>query len=263
MRARWQIVAALAVCSLTAPASAAGIEASQSRPKRPLVLPDQATDLHVGLAFDLRTEPNFDMFDIVRIPIGADFGLGKNWEIGGLLNLNIEPAVSSTLHARARYGFGKSRILGIGLGVTVPLGYVDAGSIDTRLGPKGLPLVLEAPVLRLEGVAGALQAVIRWHYHLQKGPDAKSMDLAAAGIVRLGKNAFGFLELGTEGPDLKFGNARLALGAGVGYFVTKAFVAKLQARTPDTAKLNNFEVLLLVINTSFSATQSHESDWLY
>ncbi|MEE8408346.1 MAG: hypothetical protein V3T05_01950 [Myxococcota bacterium] len=263
MKSRLHLLAAVVVCSLASLAGAAGIEPAQSRPKRPLVLPDEAADLHVGLAFDIHADPEFGMFDIVRIPIGADVGLGNNWEVGGLLDLNIEPAVTSTLHARARYGFGKSRILGIGLGMTVPLGYLIPDTANSRIGPEGLPLVLEAPVVRLEGIAGALQAAIRWNYQIKAGPDTKAMDLAVAGIIRLGQHGFGFLEAGTEGPDLKFGDARPALGAGVGYFITPAFVAKLQARTPDMTKLNSFEVLLFVINTSFSETRRHESDWLY
>ena len=167
-------------------AHASGIEANQTRPGRPLVLNSGAADLHAAFVFDINDDngdPDLTAFNVVRLPIGADFGIGGGLELGALLSNALHPSFATSLQLRARFGFND--VVGIGLLTTVPLGYLSA-----RIGPEALPLVFEAPVLRFEGVDAAMQAALRWYYTIQDGDDGNGMDANIAGIFRIGTSAF-------------------------------------------------------------------------
>ena len=234
------------------------IESDQTRPKRPLVLDDGVADLHVGLGMTISGEPKLSFADVVHMPIGADVGLGNRFEVGGLLNLALKPDVASTLTARARVDLGlPHRMLAVGASVTLPLWW-----ISERLGPhRALPLSFEIPAFRFDGSEAAIQAVLRWIYLLQEGPDSKALDLGLAGIFRISNGAFAHMDIGSEAADLKTKNMHLFAGLGLGYAMTTNFLGKVCLRTGDLAAFSHWEVLILVVNTSGGKANSASGEW--
>ncbi|MBI5507923.1 MAG: hypothetical protein HY903_04110 [Deltaproteobacteria bacterium] len=228
------------------------IEADQTRPRRPLVLADGAADLHVGFGLSLSGDPTFSAADVMRLPIGADFGLDQHFEVGGLVDLALAPEVATAWTGRARLDLGlPHKILALGVLTTLPLGY-----LTRRLGPRGLPFAFEIPALRLEGTMAAVQAVVRWAYTIRGGRDLRAVEGDVAGIVRFGKSGFAHLDLGSALPDLKAANIPVFIGLGVGVAVTESFVAKVQVHSADMRATNAWEVLVTVVNTSFSKAES-------
>jgi hypothetical protein len=234
------------------------IEPDQSRPKRPLVLDDSVVDLHVGLGMTLSGKPKFSMADVVVLPIGADIGIGDSFEVGGLLNLTLKPDVASTLTARGRVNLGlPHKMLALGVATVLPLWWM-----SDHLGPdRALPLVLELPAFRAETSSTAMQAVLRWAYTIQKGPDAKALDADVAGIFRINQEAFANVEAGTRANDLKLENMSIFAGLGVGYAITDDFIGKFQIQTGDLADFGHWEALIMVVNTSGLEAKSRDSEW--
>jgi hypothetical protein len=233
------------------------IEPDQTRLKRPLVLDDGVADLHVGLGMTLSGEPKFSVADVVHMPIGADVGIGDTFEVGGLLNLALNPEVGSSLTARARVNLGlPHKMLALGMAMTLPFWW-----ISDRLGPhRALPLAFEIPAFRFEGSQAAVQAVLRWIYVIQEGPNAKALDLGLAGIFRINKDAFAHLELGSQAADLKSDNMSLFAGLGLGTAITPNFIGKIQLQTGDVAAFSQWEVLIMIVNTSGGKAHS-DSEW--
>jgi hypothetical protein len=234
------------------------IEPDQTRPKRPLVLPNGVADLHVGLGLSISGKPEFSMADVAHLPIGADVGLGDTFEVGGLLNLALNPEVASTLMARARINLGlPHEMLALGVSMVLPLWWM-----SDRLGPEeALPLVFEIPAFRAEGSSAALQAVLRWSYTIEKGPNARALTPAMAGIVRINREAFAHVNLGTSMADLKTDKMSIFAGLGLGYGVTPNFIGKAQVQTGDLGDFSQWEVLIMVVNTSGEETRSRDSEW--
>jgi hypothetical protein len=246
------------VIALASVARAQAIEPSQTRPKRPLVLYDGQTDLHAGIAFGVVGDPELDIANTIRLPIGADFGVSDSLELGAQLDLTMRPELASALSGRARLALGPGRMFAVGIGTTLPLGYLSG-----RLGPEGLPLVFELPAFRAESVHAAVQAAARWHYHIvNDAPDPKLLDLGVAGILRIGKSGYVVLEGGTGLPDYhQVSDLEVRLGLGLGYMVFESVTIKLHAGTPDATVMERGEILLYVVNTSGSERKP-SSDWL-
>ncbi len=246
--------AAAVLVVLWAELAAAQVAPNQSRPKRPLVLPDDAVDLHIGVAAPILTEPQVSAFDYVRLPIGVDLGQGDGIETGALVDLTIHPEMAMAVRGRARLDLGFDRVLALGGEVTLPLGY-----LSNRLGPEALPVAFEIPALRLENARAALQAALQLGYTIQEGNDPYGLSVEAAGVLRIAQSGFAVLEAGVGAPSFDWGPP-VMMGAGLGVFLTEQFVLKAQARTPDVGEMNVFEVLVLVVN--LSEPRAKLRDWL-
>jgi hypothetical protein len=235
------------------------IEPDQTRPKRPLVLDDGVADLHIGLGFSISGEPEFSMADFVYLPIGADFGLGDTFEVGGLLNIAMQPEVASTLTARARVNLGlPDKMLALGVAFTIPSFWESTN----RFGPyRALPLTFELPAFRVEGSSAAFQAVLRWAYTIQEGPDGKALTPAMAGVFRINQAAFAHADLGTSLANLETDNMNIFAGLGLGYAVTPNFIGKFQVQTGDLAGFSQWEMIFMVVNTSGQERESRDSEW--
>ncbi len=249
------VAGALFVFGAAAPAAAL-VDLAESRPGRPLVLADGETDLAGSLGLVLVTTPEAELADLALLPLRGAIGFGGRWEGALALDLAVRPSVALTLTPRARLRLDERGRLALGLAVTLPLGY-----LTSRLGPEGLPLAVELPVVRLESSQSALQAGLNLAYALREGPDAKALSLDAAGVVRVATDGFAVMDLGLALPELDPDGVTVALGLGLGWRLGPRLAAKLQVVTPDLVALDPWQ-LWITVATGLEIKAKTADDWL-
>ena len=257
---------AIPILMMATPALAL-VEAEQTIPDRPLVSDRDELELYGGFQFALTTDPEVDIADMLLMPIGAWWGLGNNLDVGLQVDTTLRPAVLMAFTPRARFAFGDSRMLAVGLSMTLPFGFLSF--TEGRIGPRAVPVRLELPAFRYESSAGAVQANIGWRWTFQEGSDTKGLDANVAGLVTLGSSAFLVVDAGLqvfEGLDLDTLETStqvvLAAGAGLGWQITRRDIIKFHVFTSDFIELPDVQFLVLYVHRWRPKLEAGADDWL-
>jgi len=219
------------------------IEFYQVRPDRPLIVQRDRPEFFAG--FEMSLDDNAGtviLANSVVMPLGVNFGFFDVIEAGGQFDLNIQPEVGADVSLRVRVAPFKTKLIGFGLALTLPLGY-----LTTRLGPNSLPLALEMPVLRWENIYSAFQFALRPLFNFHSGGVDFALNPAVTGIMRIDRQSFMALDAAAFA---KFSpsSARFELGLSYGYIFNKEWTAKLTALTSDVSTMNNWTFVASVVN---------------
>jgi hypothetical protein len=249
----------LALLAMLLPVTASAFVAGEEAvPQRPLVLDPGTWELAGGAHLRVLGDstPDSGLSDVVLVPLSGAVALSERWELGLRADTWIRPDLGVSLTPRCRFALDNARMFAVGVAVTLPLGY-----LTDHLGPEGLPVRLELPAFRLESAAAALRAGLSLAYHLQEGPDAKSLDLDAAGVVRVAGPVFAAVHLGIAVPDLEPGDAQVGLGLGVGWLITQRIIGKVEGFAPDLGSQDTWQVAVLLI-TKIETLEKSPDAWL-
>jgi hypothetical protein len=230
------------------------IETYQSRPDRPLVVQHQRPELFGGLEMSIDNEQDSLRFLHTSVlPGGINFGLYDLLEVGGELDLRIQPEVGADFSVRARVTPFTTKIVGFGLVMTMPLGY-----LTTHLGPNSMPVAVELPVVRLENIYSALQFSLRPIFNFRSGGVDTALNPAAAGIMRIDHEQFVVLDLAASLAKFDPRKAQVPVGVSYCYIYNKEWTVKGGIMTPDAGTLNDWLVVASVVNLWPLAPQANE-----